>query len=219
MTDADRAFDSGAYGTDKVEGGCFALYERMLAPLADRDVVLLEIGIDRGESLRLWRDFFPRGTIVGVDRDAFDVDLGGRVRTYRGAQDDAAFLTRVARECAPEGFDVIIDDASHVGALSRATFEILFDAHLRPGGVYVVEDWGTGYWPGWPDGEAYRPGHDAGMVGFVKELVDELGMNDRTRTGPGQPSLTRSRFASLLIGSYMVFVTKSWRPPGGLSGA
>ncbi|HYY94551.1 MAG TPA: hypothetical protein VE713_08540 [Pyrinomonadaceae bacterium] len=51
---------------------------------------------------------------------------------------------------------MIIDDCSHVGTLARASFWHLFERHLKPGGLYVIEDWGTGYWDFWPDGTRYR---------------------------------------------------------------
>jgi len=143
-------------------------------------------------------------------------------------QQDTNFLDTVAREAAPEGFDIIIDDASHIGDISKITFWHLFDNHLKPGGIYVIEDWRTGYWDKWIDGARYKktkeskiirpfihgfvgkclnftetnlkggrikrtivscfgrikrvtykyhfPSHNFGMVGFVKELVDELGV-------------------------------------------
>jgi hypothetical protein len=55
-------------------------------------------------------------------------------------------------------------------------FDTLFP-HIRPGGFYVVEDWGTGYWPNWPDGELPQSSnHLAGMVGLVKQFVDVVGI-------------------------------------------
>lgn len=82
-------------------------------------------------------------------------------------------------------FDVIIDDASHVGWLSRASFDYLLFNGLRDGGLYFVEDYGTGYGPDFYDGAQYKrasyapddrsfPSHDAGTVGWVKQLIDEM---------------------------------------------
>jgi len=62
------------------------------------------------------------------------------------------FLSEVACKTAPEGFDIIIDDASHLGKLTKIAFWHLFETHLKGGGFYVIEDWGTGYWSDWPDG-------------------------------------------------------------------
>ena len=50
----------------------------------------------------------------------------------------------VARKTAPEGFDIIIDDASHFGDLTKIAFWHLLYNHLKPSGLYVIEDWGTG---------------------------------------------------------------------------
>ena len=38
----------------------------------------------------------------------------------------------------------MIDDASHLLAESRSSFESLFP-RLRPGGLYIIEDWNAGH--------------------------------------------------------------------------
>jgi len=40
-----------------------------------------------------------------------------------------------------EPLDLIVDDASHRYDDARASFEACF-GYLRPGGLYIVEDWG-----------------------------------------------------------------------------
>ncbi|MEZ5404144.1 MAG: hypothetical protein R2729_30975 [Bryobacteraceae bacterium] len=163
-------------------------YEAILGPWRNRTVNLLELGVHRGGSMFWWRDFFPAGMVAGIDLKIPPLnDPTGRIRLYEGMQQDAKLLDRVAAECAPEGFDLIIDDASHVGAISHESFWNLYPKHLRPGGIYVIEDWATGYQPSWPDGVRYQaaarpdpsakrlPSHDWGLVGFVKQLVDECG--------------------------------------------
>jgi hypothetical protein len=168
---------SGAYDTDKT--AYLARYRKLFAPLRHAELKLLELGVLGGGSLALWRDWFPRGLIVGLDEEPAAIDgASGRLRVYRGAQQDRALLERIVRECAPGGFDVIIDDCAHVAAHARASFRALFRSGLKSGGLYVIEDWGTGYRADWPDGARYTGdapgGHTAGMVGFVKELIDDL---------------------------------------------
>jgi hypothetical protein len=143
------------YGTDKA-GDYLANYVREFAHLADEPLSLLELGVREGASLLLWRDMFPRAQIAGLDINPMSLsDDSGRVHAYQGLQQDRAILDRIASEVAPEGFDVIVDDASHLGRLTAASFGHLFPNHLKPGGIYVIEDWGTGYWPNFPDGKAY----------------------------------------------------------------
>jgi hypothetical protein len=232
-----RQLDLDQYRTDKISNQYLERYDPFLAPYLDQPVKLLELGIYRGGSLRLWRDYFPRGLIVGVDA-VIDpaVQPEDRIRVYQGWQQDTTFLTRVALENAPDGFDIIIDDASHLGELTRVAFWHLFTHHLRPGGLYVIEDWGTGYWSDWPDGQAYRPRsglsqrflswlkqlgllrrvaadtHAYGMVGFVKELIDEQGMHDLSRRMlHGQPQRS-SLFESVTVTPSIVFVRKLAAP-------
>jgi 23S rRNA U2552 (ribose-2'-O)-methylase RlmE/FtsJ len=122
------------------------------APWVSKEIKLLEVGIHKGGSLQLWRDYFPRDTIVGIDlRLPENFVPGERVQVFEGSQSDERFLSEVAKKTAPEGFDIIIDDASHIGELTKTTFWHLFDHHLKPGGLYAIEDWCTGYWDDFPD--------------------------------------------------------------------
>jgi len=175
------------------------IYERVLAPLRFRRCALLELGVWDGDSLIMWRRGMPRATIVGVDLQPPDLDLGHRVKIVGGDQTDGALLRRIRDEHAPGGFDVIIDDASHLGVTTARSLQRLYREHLRPGGIYCIEDWGTGYLPTWADGAeltglvgsdeldrtpsaqdldhsgpVHLPSHDVGMVGLVKRLVDHV---------------------------------------------
>lgn len=210
MRRRSEELDLSRYDTDKVPNAYLRVYDRIFAPLIDQPVRLLELGVRGGGSLQLWRDYFPHGTVAGLDEETVPGEREERLRVYRGRQEDTALLSRIAAEVAPDGFDIVIDDASHLAAPTRASFWHLFDHHLKPGGLYAIEDWGTGYWDRWPDGRAWRPGepHHAGMVGFVKELVDEQAAHDVTRGWYDEPWERGSRFESLLLVSSIAIVTR-----------
>jgi hypothetical protein len=173
------------------------IYEQLLAPMRDRAFTLLELGVWGGDSLQMWRDAFPKATIVGVDLAPPDLQLGPRVHVVRGDQSDAELMQRARAEYAPNGWDVIVDDASHIGVITARSLQALYTEHLRPGGLYCIEDWGTGYLPSWHDGGLLAapldvgnldstpvpmsaevaapmpmPSHDVGVVGVIKRLID-----------------------------------------------
>lgn len=214
------------YDTDKVVNQYLERYDVLFAPLVAQPVRLLELGVHRGGSVRLWADYFPHGRITGIDLRLPSMPPHERIELFEGNQADTAFLTRVAEATAPAGYDVIIDDASHFGELTRLSFWHLFERHLKPGGVYAIEDWGTGYWEDWPDGKrldlrsyatatpARRPlpCHAYGMVGFVKQLVDEQAAVDVTKGRFGGTPERSSRFAEVIFTSSIVFVRKAAAP-------
>jgi Methyltransferase domain len=169
-------------------------YEPFLAPFRGKQPIVFEIGVFQGHSTKVFANYFRDSKLIGIDNQDNTIDFTDypNVIMCHGDQSDGQFLAQVADQYAPEGIDIIIDDASHIGYLSLKTFEYLFP-RMRSGGVYIVEDWGTGYWNDWPDGGAYQNNtaypyhgqfpkrtisHDFGMVGFVKHLVDQVGMAD-----------------------------------------
>ena len=160
---------SRIYGSDKVENHYTSHYRAFFGPLRSRPLTLLEIGILGGASLRMWRRYLPKATIVGIDSELEhrlpDLELPG-VEMDVGDQSDEVFLNSLISRYG--GFDVVIDDGSHIGRHIRASFDVLYPA-VRPNGWYVVEDLGTAYWE---DFEGGPPGTAGTAVELVKDLVD-----------------------------------------------
>jgi predicted O-methyltransferase YrrM len=76
------------------------------------------------------RDYIARKDLRQVLRVHDDVDQADRVR-----------LAEIAREALDDQpLDLVVDDCSHLDEPTRASFNELFP-RLRPGGVYVIEDW------------------------------------------------------------------------------
>jgi len=174
-------------------------YEDIFAGRRNDHLRVLELGIETGGSLLMWADYFRVGRIAGLDRVLPDRAMPERVRMYAGEQADMALLDRVAAISGP--FDFIVDDCSHRAEETAASFWHLFREHLRPGGVYAIEDWGTGYWSDFGD-------RGEGMVGFLKSLVDECGRNDRERGSWGGYSAARSEIAYLTVFPGLAIVGK-----------
>ena len=166
------------------------VYERYLAPLREQPVRLLELGVKGGHSLRMWKEYFAAGRVYGVDVDPRCRDHGeDRIEVLIASQDDAVRLGALAREVG--GFDVVVDDASHINVLTVASFRILFP-FLRPGGLYAIEDVGMSHVdlsqhvhdPRFMDGEALanqRRGVDlrqrrADLDRLIGELLFDLDM-------------------------------------------
>ena len=150
-------------------------YREAFAPTRTEPITLLEIGIHRGGSLQMWRSTSQRPASVGIDLKLPDLEIPG-AEMHIGNQADPVFLASLVSRYG--GFDIVIDDGSHIASHIAASFNVLFDA-LRPGGWYVIEDLATSYWPSHEGGPPGTPGT---AVDLARSLVDrtqpESGMHD-----------------------------------------
>jgi demethylmacrocin O-methyltransferase len=191
------------FGTDKWNSHWYAdRYQKHFGPLRRRRLRLLEIGVGGyddpragGASLRMWKAYFPRARIFGLDLADKRAHDEPRIRTLVGSQTDAALLEELSRRFGP--FDIVIDDGSHVNADVVRTFQILFPL-LAPEGMYVIEDLQTAYWPEYGGAPAGEHGAATSM-NFLKDLVD--GLNHRefprdgtSRAGPFDGSIVGMHF-------------------------
>ncbi len=115
------------------------IYERHFAALRFQVKEVLELGVLYGNSLRLWRDYFPNAHITGLDCNPLCKSYEEpRISIVTGDQADPEVIA-AATQHGP--FDLIIDDASHLHPLTIASWDLLWP-HVIPGGWYAIEDLG-----------------------------------------------------------------------------
>ncbi|MGJ0117913.1 class I SAM-dependent methyltransferase [Williamsia sp. MIQD14] len=181
----------------------FEAYDAVLAPLRDRPIRMLEIGVFRGGSLEMWRTYLhPDSVIVGVDIDPdcarFD-DPDRDIHVRIGPQQDTAFLRRVIDEFGP--FDVILDDGSHVNSHIIDSFTYLFPNALADNGTYMVEDIHANYW--WTHADRSET-----FVDLTKWLIDamhahyfdNIGESAFHAGGAERKQVVRVPFATTIVG-------------------
>lgn len=147
----------------------FPIYARHLARFVGKPVKVLEIGVYRGGGLAMWSKYLgPDAQLVGLDIDEAAVRaVKGRFPVVLGDQEDPDVLRKLNDDYGP--FDIIIDDGGHTMRQQIVTTETLFPL-LSDGGVFIVEDTHTSYWPdfggGLNDPESF--------VEWTKPRVDDM---------------------------------------------
>jgi hypothetical protein len=71
------------------------VYPKMLQRFRNKTFSLLELGIGYGGSLRMWRDYFPKANIYGIDNNPDTIFQERRITTFLGDQADRGFLAKV----------------------------------------------------------------------------------------------------------------------------
>lgn len=181
--DLDDLDDLAArFGTDKGTRHAGPLapkgYTRHYAARLDHrrhePLVVLEIGVARGASLRMWAEYLPHASIFAVEIDlAASRFAGDRTTVFGGDQADPDFLGRVVERIG-RPLDLVIDDGGHQMHQHRTSFEVLFP-HVAPGGFYAIEDLQTAYEPRYGGGL----GAPASTVEYLKSLVDTVNGHGR----------------------------------------
>jgi predicted O-methyltransferase YrrM len=117
---------------------------------------VMELGAWEGGSAAFWFEAFEPDKHVAVDlitrtdSERFKSyvasrGVADRLKTYWGVdQADRRRLREIVDSEFDGAIDLVIDDASHLYEPTKASFDELFP-RLRPGGLYVIEDWQWSY--------------------------------------------------------------------------
>lgn len=157
-------------GTDKSSRGhnYAQYYDFVFDHIRYKPINLLEIGIDKGDSLRMWLEYFPHSEIHGIDiRGGYEYLEEIGIKTHIVDQSKKGELILFAEQY-PNYFDIIIDDGSHQSNDMVLSFEILFK-YLKSGGFYVIEDLLCCYDNRWSLGD--------GAINRIKRMVSEVNMD------------------------------------------
>lgn len=165
------------FGTDKWGPHRYAPhYERHFRRFKNDTFTLFEIGIGGysrenlgGASLRMWKAFFPKAHIVGLDIEDKSFVEEPRIAAFRGSQTNEPLLRTIIGEA--ENLRIVIDDGSHRPEHIRQTFDVIFPL-LPAGSLYAIEDTQTSYWPRY--GGSLALDDPSTTMGLVKRLVDGL---------------------------------------------
>ena len=153
--------------SDKVSHhGYHRFYPWFLNHLRGQNVNFLEIGIDKTESLRLWKGYFNSVNLHGIDIDYKNFD-DTEVTLHKIDQSNALQLDKFVATVGIK-FDVILDDGSHVPEHQMLTINKLWDL-VKPGGIYIIEDIETSYWK---KSKIYGYKFNAGKQGIMTAFIE-----------------------------------------------
>lgn len=148
----------------------FDVYERHLEKYKGTPVNILEIGVQGGGSLQMWKKYFgSTSKILGIDIDPTYKYEEEQIQVEIGNQSDLEFLTRIVAEYGP--FDVIIDDGSHIQSDVLNSFFFLYPT-LNRGGTYIIEDTNTAYF------KAFQGGirSEANSISIFSNFVHDMNL-------------------------------------------
>lgn len=149
----------------------FEIYERYLEKYRDKSINFLEIGVQGGGSLQMWKKYFGSNSkIIGIDIDPNTKFEEEQIFVEIGHQSDEEFLKKVLEEYGP--FDVIIDDGSHVQSDVLNSFFFLYPT-LNRGGTYIIEDTHTAYFDEFQGGLKSNANSVSIFSNFVHDMNSE----------------------------------------------
>jgi hypothetical protein len=151
-------------GEDRRSAHFMTVYEKHFFPMRVSPIKLLEIGVQGGGSVKMWAEYFFNGYITGIDiKKKCKQYADKRIEVLLGDQADSNFLSTLGE------YDIVIDDGGHTMKQQTISLNALW-THLNPGGIYVIEDLETSYWPQFKGGY----GREGTTVEWLKSWVDYL---------------------------------------------
>jgi predicted O-methyltransferase YrrM len=115
-------------------------YDGLLSARRMQIRAVLEIGVFRGASLKMWRDYFPQAHIVGVDIQPECKHVVEDERVSIQIVDNRKWkeMRQSALDISAQ-YDLIIDDGNHSPGSQICSVQALLPL-VAPGGLFIIED-------------------------------------------------------------------------------
>lgn len=195
------------YSTDKSSEfhGYTKIYERLFEKFKHLPITLLEIGVWKGASLKMWDSFFSKAKIIGLDNA--NHLRNNEYNIYVGDQKDPKVISRIVDDTGT--FDIVIDDGGHRYSEQITSFELLFP-HLNSGGLYVIEDVGTSYWKP----KKWSGGSKISTIEYLKNMIDHVNVFGKLKFSylmkkKELPSKCRGDILSITFFRYLCVIEKN----------
>ena len=197
------AFDKTSSHSDKIHHHAYQrFYPRFLDGYQNREIQMLEIGIDREESMKLWSEYLPNATIHGIDIKKYS--SSERVTMHQVDQSSAEQLEEFSSNFQGS-FDFIIDDGSHVPEHQILTLNKLWTC-LKPGGIFIIEDVETNFWG---KSSCYGYKFDSRRINLITYLTQAiLNINSEFQSKPPRKHHLFDGIETLSFGQNCVILEK-----------
>ena len=149
------------------------VYEKWMDSIRNDVKKIVEIGVENGNSLKMWSEYFPKAKIYGIDINDKSIYNTDRITCYQCDQSDSNKLLKTM-DLIGNDVDVIIDDGSHVVSHQQTTLAQLFP-YVKRGGMFWVEDLHTSDRKVWQGKTLY--GNDmsfvegTSMVDVIEDMI------------------------------------------------
>jgi len=145
----------------------FDVYEELFKKYKNKDIKFVEIGIQNGGSLEIWKNYFSKNSeIIGIDLNPeckkFEKD---NVKVFIGNQSDSFFWKNFFNKVGK--VDIILDDGGHTNLDQIITSVNVIDK-INDDGMLVVEDTITSYV------QEYNSNPNFSFINFSKKTVDDI---------------------------------------------
>jgi hypothetical protein len=124
----------GGWGDKGTAHNYLPTYQKYMAQT--RDITLLEIGVMRGHSIKMWNEYFTDSRIIGIDISLSNVEFPDLLNVYVC---DGTKTESVDAMFPNVTFDYVVDDGSHMVEDQLASLDV-FLPRMNKGGVYFIED-------------------------------------------------------------------------------
>jgi hypothetical protein len=193
--DLQEAYDSSPHPTHK-HSSYFDAYPEVLAKYRHQPITLVEVGLFKGGSLFMWRDFLgPQARIIGIDidpeslrwqKDGFEIYIGDQANPEFWKN----FFSKVGK------IDVLIDDGGHTNEQQIIT--VLNSVEwMNDDGTLIVEDTHCSY------RKDFGNPHKYSFINFAKKLADSI--NNRFFGATDKLRLSEIVFSVQFFQSIVVF--------------
>jgi hypothetical protein len=148
------------------------MYERYLYDKRDKIQTMVEVGVLRGASIKMWDEYLPNAKILGLDINGEHFNehqFSSRVHLEVCDASKKVSLEAVLKKHNMESIDLFIEDGSHRVSEQVSTLEAAWK-YIKSGGIYVIEDLHTAV-PALIGRHAHIP-HDGGYIN-VRPTTEE----------------------------------------------
>ena len=217
LTKLAMIYDSGKWRSHRYTSH----YQKHFHGLRKKKLNIFEIGVGGGAdpkkggaSLRMWKRYFPNSMVYSIDIYDKHTLQENRIEIFEGSQADEKFLKDIYNKIG--SLDIIIDDGSHINSHVITSFKVLFPM-LNDGGIYVVEDTQTSYWPKrWAidfGGDSDNLNNESTIMGYFKSLTDGLNHAEYIRIGY-KPNYFDKHIVAMYFYHNLIFIYKGHNDEG-----